>query len=241
MGIVNLTDNSFVEESRLGGLTPAEVVDAVERKFALGADIVDIGACSSAPGNAEVSPEVEWGRLEAGLEAVFEALPDRIFSIDTFRGGVALGCLRVAQKHLIDPREQLMINDIKAGSGDPVMLPFISSSGLQYIAMDRTDNPLSFFMDFAARAEKEGVQRWILDPGFGFGKSVERNWEILRNLRSLKVFGKKILVGVSRKRMIWQEAGLNPQSCRPLSVEAEKFAINSGADIVRTHDLEYFY
>jgi len=237
MGIVNLTDNSFVEFSRMGEVSGDELLSYADRLFSDGADIIDIGACSTAPGNDIVSESVEMERIRRGVPLLFESFPDRIFSVDTFRTAVAAECLEIANKYLKDPREQLIINDISSGSQDSSMLSFIAQHKLQYIAMADNSDPRAFFTGFIAAASRIGVDRWILDPGFGFGKTLEQNWEVLHNLSALKVFGRPILAALSRKRMIWQPLGLTPSTCAQQSVDAEKLAAQMGADMIRTHDV----
>jgi len=237
MGIVNLTDNSFVEFSRMGEASGDELLSYAGALFSDGADIIDIGACSTAPGNDIVPENVEMQRIRRGVPVLFESFPDRVFSVDTFRTAVATECLNLAQKYLKDPREQLIINDISSGSRDSSMLPFIAQHKLQYIAMADSSDPCAFFTGFSATASRSGVDRWILDPGFGFGKTIEQNWEVLRNIAALKVFGRPILAALSRKRMIWQPLGLTPSTCAQQSVEAEKLAAELGADMIRTHDV----
>lgn len=237
MGIVNLTDNSFVETSRMGDAPLDEIVSYSGKLLREGADIIDIGACSTAPGNDIVPEAVELERLRRVLPVVFETFPYSVFSIDTFRCSVAREALRAAQRFLKDPQEQLIINDISSGGIDPSMLSFIAGNRLRYIAMDSSAEPYAFFSGFCAAAASLGVERWILDPGFGFGKTLEQNWDILRNIGRLKDFGRPILAALSRKRMIWQKYGLSPSSCAEQSVMAEKMAISCGADIIRTHDV----
>jgi len=237
MGIVNLTDNSFVEFSRKGEASLEEIISYTDKLFREGADIIDIGACSTAPGNDIVPEEVEMERISKGVPAIFESFPNGVFSVDTFRRSVAAECLNYAERYLKNPNDQLIINDISAGRGDCSMLSFVGQAGLQYIAMDSSEDPYAFFSGFGEVASGHGIERWILDPGFGFGKSVQQNWDVLRNLETLKDFGRPILAALSRKRMIWQPLGLTPLSCGEQSVQAEKLAMHNGADMIRTHDV----
>lgn len=235
MGIANFTDNSFLQRSRIG---QAGVMDAVRRIGMLlseGADIVDIGACSTAPGNAIVDADTEWARLEPFLDAIFSSFPDAVFSFDTFRGAVLKKILSTASACRFSG--QIMVNDIFSGEYDPSTIEIAVAEGLPFIATDRTDNPYAFFGSFAAKAEKSALKTWILDPGFGFGKTIRQNWKILEELPRLKEFGRPVLVALSHKRMIYQRLGLTPDTCTPQSVAAEKQAILLGADIIRTHDV----
>lgn len=270
MGIVNLTPDSFFESSRAwgavpeasgvpgaGGVSELGVSSGVSVPLALekirhlaadGATIIDLGAVSTRPGAAEVSPEEEWERLEpvlAALSALRSAeasdphpsqsgdsdccpdlrlqddadcgtdlrrllAPERLqISIDTFRSGI----VQRAYSLIGD----FIVNDISAGEDDPQMLPTVAELGLQYVAMHKRGAPgtmdslcdypdgvmpelLRYFADFERRAAEAGVDRWILDPGLGFAKTVEQNWEILRRLPELQRFGRPILIGAADKR-----------------------------------------
>lgn len=247
MGIVNLTDNSFLSSSRLGSADTDTVLNTVAAMLADGADIIDIGACSTAPGNKPVSAEEEWARLGSRLEELFRAFPDSVFSIDTFYPGTVKKTLGISRglKH------PFIVNDISSGriiaennslidkpSG---MLDIIASEKIPYIAMDSSNDPYAFFSSFAQTMERMGISDWILDPGFGFGKTLEQNWKILGSLERLKDFGKTVLVALSRKRMIYQPLELTPDTCSEQSVYAEKLAAHKGADIIRTHDIKLHF
>lgn len=213
----------------MAGKRADEIVARVDRMLAEGASMVDVGACSTAPGNEPVSPEQEWKRLEMPLEALFSTFPDVEFSVDTFRTDVIRNILKFDHP--------LIINDITAGQDDKRMLPLVSASGLKYVAMDRTSDPYSFFTEFALKAASEGIKDWILDPGFGFGKTIEQNWDVLNGLERFNDFGRPVLVALSRKRMIYTPLGLTADTCREQSIAAEDIAVKKGAAIIRTHDL----
>lgn len=233
MGIVNLTDNSFMRSSRMAGAGERQLCERVEGMLRDGADIIDVGACSTAPGTVPVSVEEERERLRKPLVWLFRNFPSATFSFDTFRSAVVEDILAASRGF----GGGIIINDISAGQEDPMMLPLVAANSLEYIAMDRTDDPYAFFSALAPQLEAAGIGRWILDPGFGFGKSNERGWEILRDIGRLRDFGRPVLAALSHKRMIWQPLGLTPDSCAERSVEAEKLAASLGADIIRTHDL----
>lgn len=236
MAVVNLTDNSFVRGDRMGALSPSAVVEKVGEMLSVGADIIDVGACSTAPGNAPVAVSKEWDRFSAVLPALFSAYPEACFSIDSSHISVLRKAYGLALRYLDNPSGQLIVNDV-SGAASPSILRFAAHNGLCYIAMCTGTDPEGFFKDFAVRAAAAGLEKWILDPGFGFGKSIDRNWEILRNLHSLKSFGVPVLCALSRKRMIYFPLGLSPDTCAEQSVEAEMLAISEGASIIRTHDL----
>lgn len=232
MGILNLTDNSFVKASRMALSSLDDILSRVDWMLQQGASYIDIGACSSAPGNELVDEETEWKRLQEPLKAIFSAFGKSgvKFSIDTFRSGIIerslnLGC-------------EIIANDIFASEADSRMLDVVAANNLEYIPMDHSADPYAFFTAWADTAERKGIRRWILDPGFGFGKSVERNWEVMEELPRFKDFGVPVLSATSRKRMIYMPLGLESASCAKESVEAELGAVAKGADIIRTHDLD---
>lgn len=232
MAIANLTDNSFVRSDRMGELSFDALTMAIGDLLSKGADIVDIGACSTAPGNDVVSEEQEWSRLERSLPVIFEAFPNAVYSLDSFRPEVVSNALKIARDHLHDVHEQFIINDISSE-----MPELAAQEGLQYIAMASTADPYSFFQEFSLRAQECHLTDWILDPGFGFGKTIEQNWDILNNLDRLTEFGHPILAALSRKRMIYQPLGLTPDTCAEQSIAAERLALSKGATILRTHDI----
>lgn len=210
MGILNLTPDSFFVPSRYNMSI-----------FESGADIVDIGACSTRPGSIPVSEEEEWNRLAPVLSRLPKGHPE--ISIDTFRNNVARKAF-----DLIGP---FIINDV-SGAADNELLLFAREKGLKYVAMHPggSADPNSvdaFFNDISARLE--GID-WILDPGFGFGKNMEENWTLLENLEVFNHFGRDILVGVSRKRMTGGSA--------EMTETANLTALKHGANILRVHDVE---
>ena len=236
MGIVNLTPDSFYAPSRAQG---AGALSArVEDLLARGCTILDFGAVSTRPGASYVPEEEEWKRLEPCLLAVRD---DKRFSIsiDTFRSGIV--------QRAYDLAGPFMVNDISAGEDDPGMLRTVAQLGLRYVAMhkrgtpgnmdDMTDYPrgvtravLDYFEEFETRAAESGIEDWILDPGFGFAKTVAQNWELLSNLHCFKRFGRPVLAGVADKRFTKDPLfnGGDPQ-------KAERLAVIGGADILRIH------
>lgn len=249
MGIVNLTDDSFYAGSRC-----ADVQSAVARITSMveeGADIIDLGACSTRPGSAPVGPEEEWRRLEPVLSAVRDSFPDLRISIDTYWSSVV--------KNAYNLIGDFIVNDISSGDEDPEMLATAGALGLTYVAMHRrgshgemhriTDyNDIvsevkDFFIDFSEKAASAGIESWILDPGFGFSKTVEQNWELLGGLDSLKSVSDasggtpRLLVGVSRKRMIYSLLDISPEEASSATQVAHLAALQAGADILRVHDV----
>jgi dihydropteroate synthase len=249
MGIVNLTDDSYFAESRC-----ASVDSALKRVGAMlyeGADIIDIGACSTRPGAEPVGAEEEWSRLEPVLTALKLAFPEIRLSIDTT-------CASVVEKawHLIG---DFIVNDISAGEDDPMMLPLVGRLGLEYIAMHKRGNPktmqdltcyddvtedlISFFSGFSRRAASHGIRRWVLDPGFGFAKTLDQNYQLMRGLEKFRDIRcedgtvPQILVGVSRKSMIYKMFDISPEEALPQTQVLHLAALQRGADILRVHDV----
>lgn len=249
MGIVNLTGDSYFAPSRCLGTDGmpdiGRTVETVGKMLSEGADIIDIGACSTRPGSVPVGEEEEWRRLAPVLKAVKEAFPDAAVSIDTWWSSVA--------RKACDLIGDFIVNDISAGEDDPDMLRTVGELGLGYVAMHKRGTPstmqdlcnyadvtgevLLYFRQFAERADRAGIRDWILDPGFGFAKTVDQNWQLLRELDRLKAPGHKILVGVSRKSMIYRLFGITPEESLPQTQVLHLAALERGADILRVHDV----
>ena len=214
MAIVNLTPDSFYAPSRVAPGDAAAFLDRVRSFVAAGATILDLGAVSTRPGAVLPSLEEEWARLAPALAEWKRVLCERSeasvrISIDTFRAEI----VRRAYEVIGD----FIVNDISAGEDDPEMLPTVGRLGLEYVAMHKRGAPgtmdslcdypdgvmaelVRYFTDFERRAAAAGVERWILDPGLGFAKTVDQNWEILRRLPELQRFGRPILIGAADKR-----------------------------------------
>lgn len=260
MGIINVTDNSFYGNSRYlgkdGRPDTGRILDKVMEMTADGAAIIDIGACSTHPGADVPDEREEWRRLEPALEAVCGKFPDIRLSIDTFRSGI----IRKAAA-IVSPGK-LMVNDISAGEDDPEMLHAAAEYGLPFIAMhkrgtpatmqglcdydDVTEDVLAYFKAFATRASKAGIMDWILDPGFGFAKTTEQNYTLLRRLdrfsdpELMRLCGgrqPRILVGVSRKSMIYRPLGITPEESLTQTQVLHLAALERGASILRVHDV----
>ena len=249
MGIVNLTDDSYFAESRC-----VDVHAAFERVGLLiseGADIIDIGACSTRPGSLPVGADEEWRRLEPVLKAVREKYPDVRISIDTY-----WSCVVEKAYDMIGP---FIVNDVSAGEDDPMMLSVVGRLGLTYIAMHKRGTPeimqmntgyddlisdiVDYFKIFSEKAEKWGIRNWILDPGFGFSKTIDQNYNLLRCLsafdRVLDHQGEpvKVLVGLSRKSMIYKYLDIAPEDALPATQVLHFAALQNGASILRVHDV----
>lgn len=244
LGIVNLTDDSYFAPSRVDG--SEALLQRVGTMLREGADRIDLGACSTRPGSKPVGADEEWRRLEPALRAVRQAFPDTGISIDTYWASVV--------ERAYDCIGPFLVNDISAGAYDAAMLPLVGRLGLPYVAMhlrgtpetmqSLTDYPrgvtaevLKYFRAFAKRAAKAGVTDWILDPGFGFAKTVEQNWTLLEELDRLQVLQMPVLVGVSRKSMIYKRFGITPEEALPATQVAHYIALERGATWLRVHDV----
>lgn len=253
MGIVNITPDSFYSGSR--NMTPDgkilidKVVERVTDMIEKGAGYIDVGACSTRPGSESVDAENEWKRLKAVLRPIREAVPQGVkISIDTFRRDIIARTL--------DEIGEVTVNDISAGEDDPLMLGEVAANSLEYIAMHKKGIPsdmqskcdygngvtaavMDYFRGFALKADRLGIRGWILDPGFGFAKTVEQNYELLDHLAEFQAFGRPVLVGISRKSMIYKPLGLTPEAPEVLTrtTELHRRAIASGASILRVHDV----
>ena len=243
MGILNVTPDSFYSGSRMQTERDVEkrACDIVDE----GGLIIDIGAYSSRPGADDVPVEEEMRRYRMALEVVRKAVPDAIVSVDTFRADVAKMCV---EEYGAD-----IVNDISGGELDENMFPTVASLGVPYILMHSKGNPRTmqtltdydnFLVDvnaFFDRKIKElrslGAKDIILDPGFGFAKTVEQNYSLLNNLDLLKIFQLPILAGLSRKSMIYKVLGTNPENALTGTIAANTIALMKGASILRVHDV----
>lgn len=246
MGIVNLTDDSYFSASRCA--SPSQAVKLASRLVDEGASILDFGACSTRPGAEPVGAEEEWRRLRPALETVRKEFPDVRISVDTYWSDVV--------RRAYDAIGDFIVNDISAGEDDPQMLPLVGRLGLTYVAMHKRGTPQTmqsmtdyedvttevadYFSDFSDRAGQSGVRDWILDPGFGFAKTLEQNYQLMRDLSRFKAFSpsRKLLVGVSRKSMVYRLLGITPEESLPATQVLHLHALQNGADILRVHDVE---
>ena len=245
MAIVNITDNSFYSASRT--MTIEAIESRIAQVVAEGATIIDIGGCSSRPGSQAVPLETEWERVDLGVGAARRVAPHIAVSVDTFRAEIVR---RVVEKY-----GDVIVNDITAGQGDGDMFETVAKAGLPYIAMhmrgtsdsmqsmtdyqDVAAEVIDYLLARAAEAEKYGIAREniILDPGFGFAKSVEQNYTLLASLDSLCRAGYAVLAGLSRKSMIYKVTGSTPERSLAGTVALNWEALRQGATILRVHDV----
>ncbi len=244
MAILNITPDSFYKESRT--FTPYEIEKRVAQIVAEGATIIDIGGYSSRPGADEVSLEEEVRRVERGLEIVRRIAPEMAVSIDTFRAPVAkLAIMRFGA---------LIINDISAGELDPELMNIAAKYKVPYIAMHMRGTPktmqqqtdyvdvvgdvVDFFRWKIEQLRSLGVDDIILDQGYGFAIDVEQNYELLANMHRLKEFGVPILVGFSRKSMIYKILKNSASEALTGTIALNWEALRQGAKILRVHDVK---
>ena len=247
MAIVNVTPDSFYFGSRT--TSTEDILSRVERVIAEGATIVDIGGYSTRPNAAEVSLEEEWSRVRRGLEAVAKVDAGVVVSVDSFRAEVI--------RRAVEEFGEVIVNDISAGEHDAEMLGVVAKYDLPYVAMHMRGTPqtmqsmteyeggvvsgvVEYFERRVEEIAKAGVrrERIILDPGFGFAKSVAQNYELLGGLDSLRALGYPILVGLSRKSMIYKPLGITPEESLPGSLALAWEVLRRGDAILRVHDVK---
>ena len=244
MGILNVTPDSIFSESR----TPDEehIAQRVKQMMNDGADMIDIGGYSSRPGANDVSTEEEMNRLRRGLRIIRKLYPDVPVSVDTFRADVARMC--------IEEEGADIINDISGGMMDRQMFRTVAQLHVPYIMMHMQGTPDSMqlaphydnlrqevMLYFAERIDRlcqMGVKDIIVDPGFGFGKTMEHNYELMAHLEDFHVFGLPLLVGISRKSMIYKLLGGTPQTSLNGTTVLNTIALTRGAHILRVHDVK---
>ena len=244
MGILNVTPDSFYAESRM------QTAEAVERQVLRlleeGADIIDMGAYSSRSNADHVSAQEEMERLRRGLEVLRRVAPEAVVSVDTFRADVARMC--------VEEYGVAIINDIAGGEMDADMFPTVAQLGVPYVMMHMQGTPqdmqlnphydnllkevMQYFADRVDRLRQMGVKDIVLDPGFGFGKTLDHNYELLSQMEELACFGLPLLVGISRKSMIYRLLGSTPQESLGGTTVLNTIALLKGAHILRVHDVK---
>ena len=244
MGILNVTPDSFYAHSRKQ--TETEILARAHQIVDEGASIIDLGAYSSRANALDVSESEEMQRLRNALQIIRRELPDAILSIDTFRADVARMC--------VEEYGAAIINDISAGQMDNRMFPTIAQLGVPYIIMhmqgtpqDMQDSPhydnllkevFYYFSEKIQRLRDLGVKDIILDPGFGFGKTIEHNYQLMNHLEEFNVFQLPLLVGISRKSMIYKLLGTTPEEALNGTTVLNTIALQKGAHLLRVHDVK---
>ncbi len=243
MGIVNLTPDSFYDGGNLK--SDLELLNQVEKLLLEGAHFIDVGAVSSRPGAEPVSTETELNRILPAIEKLIQRFPEALISVDTNRSLVAEKSCQIGAS---------IINDISAGDFDEKMFDTIAKCRVPYIIMhtqgtpqNMQDNPtysnvtldVVKELSFKIKALKKlGVCDIIVDPGFGFGKTLEHNYQLLRELDQFKILGHPILAGISRKSMIYKTLNNKPQDALVGTIVANTIALQHGAKILRVHDVK---
>ncbi len=243
MGILNVTPDSFYSASRMQ--TEQEIAERVQQIIDEGASIIDIGAYSSRPNAVHISSNEEMDRLRMGLEIINRYHPEAIVSVDTFRAEIAERC--------VEEYGAAIINDISAGEMDKQMFETVTRLRVPYIMMHMQGTPQNMqqqphyenllkeiFLYFAQKIQQLrdlGMKDIILDPGFGFGKTLEHNYELMEHLEEFRLFELPLLVGVSRKSMIYKLLGNSPQEALNGTTVLNTVALMKGAHILRVHDV----
>lgn len=229
MGILNVTPDSFYAGSRKQ--TEKEIAERVNQIVAEGASIIDVGACSTRPGATAIDDKEEMERLRCGLTILRREQPDAVVSIDTFRPDVA----RMA----VEEYGVAIVNDVSEGA-DEEMFRMVARMGVPYILMSVKATLREMLISFAREVQMLrdlGAKDIILDPGFGFGKTMEQNYDLLMHLDKLQVMGLPILAGMSRKRMIYNLLGNDPAEALNGTTVVNTIALQKGASILRVHDV----
>jgi dihydropteroate synthase len=243
MGIINITPDSFFPGSRYN--SDGSIINAASKMIEAGAAIIDVGGYSSRPGATDISEEEEGHRVLKAIKLISSELPDALISVDTFRANIAQAAVEECGAH--------MINDISGGDGDKRMFGIVERLNVPYILMHMQGKPgnmqvnpvyddvvadiLKWFGEKILRLRSVGVKDIIIDPGFGFGKTTKDNFDILRRLSEFSIACLPILVGLSRKSMIWRTLEIQPEEALNGTTILNTIALSKGADIVRVHDV----
>ena len=244
MGILNITPDSFYQGSRLRD--PDEILKRANEMISEGADILDVGAYSSKPGSGEIPVEEEMQRLVMALDVIRQTHPDMLISVDTFRPEIA--------SMAVNDFNVNMINDISGGDLDSGMYDTVAGLQVPYIMMHMKGKPSDMqehaeyadvvkeiilrFSEKLEQLNKVGVNDIIIDPGFGFAKTIEHNFQILQQLEAFNIFNQPLMVGISRKSMIYQVLGTHPAEALNGSTVLHTIALMKGANILRVHDVK---
>ena len=243
MGIINTTPDSFHDSSRK--VTETEILQEAESMLKEGADILDIGGQSSRPGSTPINADDELKRVLRGISAIHEHFPEAIISVDTWHSKVAREAVAAGAG---------IVNDISGGSLDKHMLTTVASLNVPYVLMHMKGTPqtmqdapdysnvtgevLDFFIHNTELISNCGIRDIIIDPGFGFGKTIAHNFELLRNLSLFKIVGRPLLIGLSRKSTISKTLGISTEDSLNGTTVLNTIGLLNGADIIRVHDVK---
>jgi len=244
MGILNITPDSFYPGSRFNN--DKEILRAATKMLEDGADILDVGGYSSRPGAKDISAEEESNRVLRVIKLLSLEYPDAVISVDTFRAEIA--------REAVLSCGALMINDISGGDADKNMFQVVEDLNVPYVMMHMKGVPqtmqnkpvyddivaeiLRWFGDRIFKLKEAGVKDIIIDPGFGFGKTIEHNFELLKRLNDFSIAGLPVLVGISRKSMIWKTLNIDAEAALNGTTALNTLALLNGADILRVHDVK---
>jgi len=243
MGIINVTPDSFYEASRFVG--KEAILTQAEEMIKEGADILDIGGQSTRPGSEPISADEELKRVIGNIEAIHKNFPDSIISVDTYYSKVAYEAVHAGAS---------VVNDISAGKMDEGMVMTVAGLKVPYVAMHMKGTPqtmqkdpgyenvardvLDYFIAKKDECEKAGIHDVIFDPGFGFGKTIEHNFELLRNMSVFQILDVPILIGLSRKSTIYKTLGISTKEALNGTTVLNTIALMNGANILRVHDVK---
>jgi dihydropteroate synthase len=243
MGIINATPDSFYAESR--HTETGEVLKIAEKMLAEGADILDVGGQSTRPGSERVNEEDELNRVIPLIQQIHQNFPGVFISIDTFYAGVASAAVAEGAN---------MVNDVSAGQLDAAMLPTVASLKVPFVCMHMPGDPqtmnkntkyenivreiLDFFIRRISDCRQAGIRDVIIDPGFGFGKTIDQNFHLIRNLSAFKICDCAILAGLSRKSTVYKTLNISPEEALNGTTALNTMALMNGADILRVHDVK---
>jgi dihydropteroate synthase len=244
MGILNITPDSFYKGSRYN--SDSSILRSASEMLEQGADIIDVGGYSSRPGAEDVSEEEEGRRVLNAVKLISDQFPEAVISVDTFRSEIARAAVEECGAQII--------NDISGGEGDSSMFGIVAGLKVPYIMMHMQGDPrtmqnnpvyddvvadiLRWFGERIYTLRSMGVKDIIIDPGFGFGKTADNNFEMIRRLEEFSVAGLPVLVGISRKSMIWKTLRITADEAMNGTTALNAIALANGADILRVHDVK---
>ena len=242
MGIINATPDSFYEGSRFSGTD--KILVQAEKMISEGADILDIGGQSTRPGSEQVSEDTELSRIIGSIEAIHQKFPEIIISVDTYYSTVAKKCIHAGAS---------IVNDISSGTMDKEMLSTIAALQVPFVAMHMKGTPqtmqqqadyenvtrevLDFFIRKKDECKTAGIADVIMDPGFGFAKTIAHNFQVLKDLSVFKMLDAPLLVGLSRKSSVYKTLGISPEEALNGTTVLNTVALMNGANILRVHDV----
>lgn len=240
MGILNITDNSFYK-----GHLQEDLLAITGKMLAEGAAIIDIGGQTTKPGSERLSASIETERILPVIQSILEKYPDCLISVDTYQSAVANAAVQAGAR---------IVNDISGGEMDPLMIPTVASLQVPYICMHMQGRPesmqdhphyenvvkevMDYFVKKIAACQSAGIKDLIIDPGFGFGKTIDHNFQLLQQLSAFQLLGKPILAGLSRKASIYKTLATTPDNALNGTTVLNTIALLQGASILRVHDVK---